>query len=174
MPSQFCRHLESYFLHKQSTPGRLYCHTPSCLLNRNVMMHGKIFIEKCMGCTSVKKYFGRMMGNKERTHKHRMPFFNLSIEHSPIFPIVLPFCTVNRSILVLILRDVACWSLEVGVVLSRIGTIFNEMSRFSTVVARIFSASGSRQVWNLGICRWKLVWLVGGTNISGVFERIGS
>jgi hypothetical protein len=55
-----------------------------------------------------------------------------------------------------------------------IGTIFNEMSRFSAVVARIFSASGSRQAGNLGIYRWKLVWPVGGTNICGVFERIGS
>ena len=58
--------------------------------------------------------------------------------------------------------------------MARIGTIFNEMSRFSAVVARIFGASGSRQAGNLGICRWKLVWPVGGTNISGVLERIGS
>lgn len=69
------------------------------------------------------------------------------------FPIVLPFCTFARNIIVLILRTVSCWSLEIRVILAEIGTIFNEMSRLSTVVARIiFSASGSRQTGNLAIC----------------------
>jgi hypothetical protein len=94
----------------------------------------------------------------------------LCIEHSPGFPIVLPFCTVARSILVLILRTVFCGSLEIGIILARIGTIFNEMSRLSIVVTRIFSASGSRQVGNLE----KLVWPVGGMDISGILEWIGS
>ena len=98
----------------------------------------------------------------------------MCIEHSSGFPIVLPFCTVARSILVLILRTVSCWSLEIGVILAGIGTIFNEISCLSTYVARIFSASGSRQVGNLSICRSKVVWPVGGTNISRVLERIGS
>jgi hypothetical protein len=106
------------------------------------------------------KYFGRMMGNKERTHKHRISFWShihLCIEHLPGFPIVLPFCTVATSILVLILRTVSRGSLEIGIILAGIGTIFNEMSHLSTVVARIFGASGSRQAGNLDICRWKLV-----------------
>ena len=76
----------------------------------------------------------------------------MSIEYSPEFSVVLPFCIVDRSILVLILRTVSCWSLEIGVILARIGTIFNEMSCLSTIVARIFGARGSRKTGNLAIC----------------------
>jgi hypothetical protein len=72
------------------------------------------------------------------------------------------------------LRIVSRRPLEIGVILARIGTIFNEMSHFFTIVTRIFSASGNRQAGNLGVCRSKLVWPVGGMNISRVLERIGS
>jgi hypothetical protein len=71
------------------------------------MIHGKCFTKECMGCTSIEKYLNRMVGNKEHTHKYRVPFcsyINLCIEYPSSPPIILSFCIVCRSILILTLK----------------------------------------------------------------------
>jgi hypothetical protein len=62
-----------------------------------------------------KSTLAKMMGNKERTHQHWIPLWshvNLSIEHSPSFPIVLTSCIVDRSVLALILSVVSAGLLK--------------------------------------------------------------
>lgn len=142
------RHMKCHFLSAQLTPWRFYNNTHTCFLNWNVVIYGISLIENFVRCTSIKKYFSRMVGNKKRTHEYGVPFWshiNLRIEYPSSLPVITPFlCTVGRNILILVLRVVPWRLLKVKITLSGVGTFFNKVPRLPTIVTRIFWASGRR------------------------------
>jgi hypothetical protein len=62
--------------------------------------------------------------------------------------------------------------METGVILAGVGIVFNKMSHFSTVVARIFGARGSRQTGNLALCGYGLSLHISGMDVDMSFSRI--